>query len=218
MSALAPQALPVNLDFEGEQLYELNLSVQQAFNVAGTIQTVYVENGSNPNNVAVRSLRTGFRTVVPAYANAYLPIVSIEGDTLTFYSLGGVTSGEPVKAVLYNYSIQPFVWYTTDPLAPGFQVEVIEPTATSYTPKDKVLVAGVAFDVFGAAASPRYCVFANYTNEAAYYVINGTATGALTDQQIQPGERVTLPFRTPWKISFYSVNGGLIEAYEWTAS
>jgi hypothetical protein len=213
------QALPVNLDFSGEQTYQVNLGVQQGQNVVGTIKTVYLENGNNPNNVTVRSTRTGFRTIVPAYANAYLPIVSIEGDTLEFYSLGGTS--DKVAAMLYNYFIHPFVWYTTDPLAPGFQVEVVDPTATSITNRDNTLVSGVAEDVFPAVASPRNCWFTNMGDSVVNWIVNGTATGVEADmKQINPGQTIVLPYRTPWRISFFQDSGApiFIQAEEWASS
>lgn len=214
------QSVPFNADFQSEQTYIINLAQQQGQRLYGLPQSVKIDNGNNPNNITIMCEGTKFSLVVPAYANAILPLDAQENDTLTFYSLGGTPADAPLVSIsIYNYPQAAAVWYTTDPLAPGFQVEVIEPTATSIVNRNTLLVAGVAANVFPAVASPRNLVFRNMTNEEAWYRINGVATASFANSfQIDPGQEIALNFRTPWALSMLSPNGGQIQAYEWASS
>lgn len=210
-------ALTFKLNFDAEQLYEVNTEIQQGQQAIGLIKGVFIENAGNPNNVTITSKRTQQSVVVPAYANAFLPITSVIGDTIQFYSLGGnVTPNWQASVKLFNYDIQPFVWYTTAPLAPGIVVNVLKPVLTNIVDRDYTLIAATAHNVFPAVADPRNITFWNYTNEVVFYQINADATGVAADNyQAQPGEKVDLDFRTALRISMYSVNGGFVQAYEW---
>lgn len=208
-------SLKFSADFATEQTYVINLTTQQQNKLFGIPRMVFIDNGDNPNNVTINCRRTQFTCDIPAYANGFFPIDAIESDSIEFYSEGGAVS--PVSITVYNYTLPAAVWYTTDPLTPGFDVQAVTPTATSITNRNTTLGAGVAANVFPSVASPRNTWFVNMTDTVMFYNVGSTATGSTSaDKQLQPGQRIDMPYRTALRISFYSAAGGLCQAEEWT--
>lgn len=105
-------AVPVpGLDFSAitfpDDEYLLDYSNQQAQGKFTTLQAVYVDNANNgsPLIITVQG-STGQRLIIPANAQAYLPILAQNPFRLTFQSAGNVT----VPVELLNFPVAPCVW------------------------------------------------------------------------------------------------------------
>ncbi len=208
-------------DFTSEQLYEISILTQQQQNAFGTPRSIYVDNSGNPNVIEVFCERTQFTTTLPAFGLGFFPIDALETDLISFYSLGGAT--KDVTITIYNYAIAPGVWYATDPLAPGFDVQAVLPTAANIQNLNEALVQNVAEDVFPASASAGYKWARNMGNDVVWWRVGGTAAASYADSfPMNPGEGFNgsdflLPFRTAERISFLTADaaGTQIMAMDW---
>lgn len=210
-----PASVSYAADFTTEQTFVINLTLQQQQQVFGVPRTLFIDNGDNPNGVTVSVQGTQFTFDVPAYANGHFPLNAQLNDTISFYSLGGSTS--LVNITIFNWVLPATVWYTVDPLTPGFDVQAVTPTATAITNRNTTLAAAVAANVFPSVSNARNTRFTNLTEEMLYYHVNATATGSFAagDMVLQPGQELIMPYRTALRISFYSVSGGNVQAEEW---
>lgn len=213
------QSVSLRGDFAAEQLYNVNLLTQQQQRAFGVPRAVYCNNGYNPNVIEISCERTGFVTLFPAFGVGFIPIDALETDVISFYSLGGAT--QVVDIVIYNYAIPPSVWYATDPLAPGFDVQAVLPEAASIQVLNNSLAAGVAETIFPASASAGYKWARNLSNEVVYWRVGAAATGNFaTDCMMNPGEGFNgmdfqLPYRTASLISFFCASAADIQAMDW---
>lgn len=220
---LIPQSVPFTLDFTGEATYLYDATIVQSQNVFGIAKSIYIDNGNNPNSLTLTIGQTNISLTAPAYSIGYYSISAPENARFQFYSIGGVAAGQSAVGIeIYNYQVAPCVWYTVDPLSPGFQVEALYPTANTYNERNTVLAAGVAADVFPAVASARAVAFRNIGDAAsaddqAFFRLNATADAVFANSFILPVSPnwLVLPYRTAQRISMYSVGGTNIEAYEW---
>lgn len=219
VSVKVQQKVSYVADFAAEDTIEISLLTQQQQRAFGTPRCIYMNNAYNPNAVEVLCDRTQFSTVFPAFGVGFIPLDALDTDTIILYSAGGAS--DVTKVAIYNYEIAPGVWFATDPLSPGFDVQAVLPEAASIQVLNNQILAGVAENVFPASASAGYKWARNLSNEVVYWRVGAAATGNfVTDMVMNPGEGFNgqdcqLGFRTAAAISFFCAANADIQAMDW---
>jgi hypothetical protein len=180
----------------------------------GAPRSVFVDNSRNPNAILVDVEGPGQQFPVPPYSAGVFTISSATAARKVSMSSDGGADGI-VFFEFYNFNKAPYVWSGFAPFIPGVQVltkpDIGIPVARNYT-----LLAATAHDIFPAVVTPNQKRFRNLSDTLCYYNLNVAATGSFAagDCVINPGETIELKFSYSGAISFYSADGGNIEAYE----
>ena len=180
MPKQGPKALPVTIPFSGALTSgTIDLTQQQQSNVISFVQTIYVDNSSNPQPLTWTTGLPGQIMKCPAYSEGYFPVIACNPPVFNFNSTGGV----PVQVIFLNIEIDCMVW-------------TISPTGTLIV-SDLILeatVRGNAVQVVGVAGT------------ATDHSINGTAVAASATLRPANPIRQYIEFQAPWAGSGLWVN------------
>lgn len=101
------RAIHVLIDFSLGSTYELDLSQIQSLGAMDCVQTMYVDNADNANELTLTMGLTLQRIIIPANSQAYIPILQPNPPVLKI-----ATTGAPVVNVqLLNFFVPPIVFY-----------------------------------------------------------------------------------------------------------
>jgi hypothetical protein len=81
--AKGPKALPIVLDFTAVALHEFDLVKEELADITDFVQTVYVDNHDNPNELTLRFSVTNQRLVIPAGATGIWPVLAPQNLRVT---------------------------------------------------------------------------------------------------------------------------------------
>lgn len=79
-------------------------------NIFGVPKSVFVDNGTNPEQVDVSVSITGQTFTVPAYAQGVFSLNATISSDITFETLGGASGRSNIT--IYNFDVAPQVWYS----------------------------------------------------------------------------------------------------------
>lgn len=176
---------------------------------------VYVNNINGTNKVDIIVEDTQYKFSCPSLSAGWFPAICTPASRFYVQSVG---VGNGVDVVLCNWDQKPFVYTNQSAGTIAVNVRAFPPAATTITNRNKLLAAGVAFNVFPATgALVTQKVFTNASGVDVWYNFNIAATGnPANDQYLAPGQTVTLPFANANPISFFSAAGAQILAYDWS--
>lgn len=98
---------PANFSTAADISFNFNNQEVETF---GTVQAVYIDNGTNPNPIILTVNTTQFKIVVPALSVGYYNIDTTSGATVRLQTDGGASAiNSPV--VFYNYTVPPQIYY-----------------------------------------------------------------------------------------------------------
>jgi len=217
-SSLGQVTLSINLDFTAgaSATYILDpTSYIQQSKFGPQVFGMFVDNSNGANEIVVSVDDTQMSFPIPAFTAGWFPLFATAGSKFTLTCAGGATAITPV--ILCNWQQAPFAYSGFAPFQPGDSVQAFPPGAVAITSRNTVLGAGAANNVFPAVAVASQKTFENATGNDVWYNFNAVATGnpANGDQYLAPGEKITTPFTWAAAISFFSLVGGQILAYEW---
>lgn len=130
-----PKLIPLVLDFTQNDTYTLDLSNLMQRGFISMIQTIYADNTDNGGELVILVNTSQQRIIVPAGAEAYLPILVPNPARMSFTSPGAPS----ITVQLLNFPIAPEVW------SAAAMVRTLSWTATSTNPD--TLVADSVFDM-----------------------------------------------------------------------
>lgn len=138
-----------NADFSTSADITLDFTVVNQQQVFGIPRALFIDNGSNPNEVEVAISQTDMFFTVPAFAEGYFKLDAAQNSRINFVTTGGAT--DKVTITVYNYEIPPNVWYKFGPINTdkALKVQGTQPTGTDMDTADNnypVLFAGVQAD------------------------------------------------------------------------
>lgn len=119
----------VNCDYATPETYRFNFTQINQMAQFGIVETLFVDNGSNPSEIEVTVSGTDQFFTVPAYAQGYFPVSAADSSVMELYSVGGAT--DIITIGFYNHKISGVVWYqygstnnnvpvkTYGPMSPG---------------------------------------------------------------------------------------------------
>lgn len=135
-----------NADFASSADITLDFTVVNQQQVFGIPRALFIDNGSNPEEVEVSISQTDMYFTVPAFSEGYFKLDAAQNSRINFVTIGGAT--DKVTITIYNYEIPPNVWYkfgtfnTDKPI----KVQGTQPTGTDMDTADNnnpVLAGGV---------------------------------------------------------------------------
>lgn len=89
---------------------DVDPTIQQIGMKIDTVRTLFFDNSNNSNSVSVRITGTEQRFDIPPLSNGYYPIACQANSHIHFNSVGGASDSH-TRFQLYNYHIEPCVWY-----------------------------------------------------------------------------------------------------------
>lgn len=105
-----PVVLTYNADFSSPSSIVFDFGQVNSTRVLGVIQSICIDNATNPNPVEVLVEGTEQFFTAPAYSTGYYKIDANQQSRIRLETQGGAT--EIVTVTLYNYPNTPFVWYS----------------------------------------------------------------------------------------------------------
>ncbi|HEY6019841.1 MAG TPA: DUF1859 domain-containing protein [Candidatus Paceibacterota bacterium] len=106
---LGRRAIHVLIDFTLGLSFKLDLSQVQSQGGMDSVQTLYIDNASNTGSLTILMGLTNQSIILPAGAQAYMPVLQGNPPIIQFTS----TAAVPVNIQLLNFFIPPAAWYTT---------------------------------------------------------------------------------------------------------
>lgn len=99
-----------NADFSADADITLDFTLVQQGQIFGIPRSIFMDNGSNPNPVAVWVSQTDQYFTIPAYSEGVFNLNAAYGSKIRLITDGGAT--DQVTVVIYNYEVPPSVWYS----------------------------------------------------------------------------------------------------------
>jgi hypothetical protein len=145
--------LSYNADFTEAANLVLDLTVINQAGVFGTVRSMFMDNGSNPNEVEISVRGTDQYFTVPPYAQGVFKIDANSKSTIEFTTAGGAT--DQVTITLYNYEVAPSVWYRfgTFNNDKPIMIEGTNPESHALAPTDNPVFIGGKSDTTGQLIS-----------------------------------------------------------------
>ncbi len=107
-----PRVLPFIYDFQTAAIIDQDLVLPIQNGVIESIQTMFVDNSTNPNALTINVGEKGQTIVFPPRSQGYVPILFNDQDgTFTFSTTQGV--GVVVNVFFANVPIMPIIWRVT---------------------------------------------------------------------------------------------------------
>lgn len=143
------KSIHVLIDFTLGLQFRLDLSQVQSQGGMDSVQTLYIDNAANTGPLTIVMGLTNQSVILPAGAQAYLPVLQGNPPVIQFTSTAAVA----VNVQLLNFFLPPHVWYTTGlpvndlTLASiivngGANVNVIAGTVTGAVDRSGTITAG----------------------------------------------------------------------------
>jgi len=154
--------------------------------VFGIPRTIFVDNGSNPNNATVSVSITQQYFVVPAYSAGYYTITAQDKSTITVESDGGAT--DLVTLSIYNYDIAPSVWYSRTPFNASEPIKVQGTMAEG----DTIALASYNDPVYLAGKSPTGSVKSVAVSAVGHLLVDASVSNAPALQGAYRDKSITL--------------------------
>lgn len=107
-----PKSIPLAVDFTSGSTQQLDLTLAIQTNKIEFLRTIYVDNSSNPNVLNITMALTGQVISIPAFSQAYLPLILSQNAILTFFTATSIAPVIPVQ--LINISMPAIVWGATN--------------------------------------------------------------------------------------------------------
>jgi len=193
-------SLTIPIDFSIGLVYSLDLTaIQQQLPYFKTLQSMFVDNSANANAITITMNGTLQRIVIPAYGQAYLPILMIAAAVIQFSSASAVQ----ISVQLLDFFLPPMVWSVNgnSPINPGGTLAVADAildgtvsggriNANAYGPTIQALTD--ASGTIAAGGTPQIAIPANASRtrwiisnpatatEALLIRIGGTTAGPIT--------------------------------------
>lgn len=166
---LGRRAIHVEIDFSLGTKYALDLSQIQSLGAMDCLQTMYVDNADNAAELTLTMGLTLQRIIIPANAQAYIPILQPNPPVLEMS-----TTGAPVVNVqLLNFFVPPIVFYpngvtvvdsTLAAVISNGAVNVNTQARVVSNPTDgsgTITVGGTAQQIFAADAARKRFIISN---------------------------------------------------------
>lgn len=103
-----PQGIPVSLDFTGGVIsVDVDFALEQANGVIDFIQSMYVDNKDNAQNITFTFRGSGYIVRVRAGQQGIWTVIVPDGPVAF---TAGTTGGVVVKTIFMNVSMPPMTW------------------------------------------------------------------------------------------------------------
>lgn len=133
-----PKSVPIPLDFStGGPTFEIDLTNINQQGDFEAIQTIYLDNSANPFSASILCRNTNQLVIIPAGAQAYMPLLQPNPPDIQITSQGTAKVG----VQLLNFYLPPCVWGANSAIA-GWSLSAT-PAATTQATVTKAAVAGV---------------------------------------------------------------------------
>lgn len=160
-----------NADFTANADITLDFTIVNQQQVYGIPRALFIDNGSNPNEVEVSISQTDMFFTIPAYAEGYFKLDAAQNSRINFVTTGGAT--DKVTITVYNYEIPPNVWYKFGAFDTGKPVKV-EGTQPKGTDMD---TADNNYPVYAAGADNAGILRPLLTDNTGRLIIVGSGAG-----------------------------------------
>lgn len=140
-------SITVPIDFSIGLTYQLDLTaIQDQLAWIKSVQTLFIDNSQNANQITIRMSGTLQRIIIPGYAQAYVPVLQINPPVLTFTSASAVQ----ITIQILDFFLPPFVW-SVNGIAPisGGTLPVSDAILDATVVSNKVQVSQVPFAIQG---------------------------------------------------------------------
>lgn len=208
------KAYPFNLDFTANSAYLVDLTQQYQQKQFTTLQTVWIDNKDNDNDLEIICGTTSQRIIAPGGTQGFYAMLQPSPPKFTVQTSGSLI----VNIALLNFYIPPVVW-TDIPLSAGGLPQVDVPALDAVISGGKVQVASNPYTVTGmvdasgviAAGGVWQAVFAVNAVRKRFILSNpDTATETLYFR-INGGGAIPMFPGGGWDESGSSIDGDLIE-------
>ncbi len=182
--AQGPKAINIPLDFTNTARIEFDTVQEEQNGEIQYIQTVYVDNASNPNALTLQFDQTMQRIVVPAYAQGPWPVIC--GSN--FRCVATTTEGVVCSAILLNVPM-PLAQY--GPVTVNANVTAnATPVQANITATSNAMTGGDDAVLAANVARKRVTIQAAANNAGPIAIVFGGGAPVLgTDIGLGPGER-----------------------------
>jgi hypothetical protein len=99
-----------NMDFSSTANYVFQFGIQSQMQTFGVVKSLFLDNGSNPNDVEVAVTGTDQFFTVPAYSIGIYTVDANQGSNINVVTTGGAT--DICTITFYNWERPPVVWYS----------------------------------------------------------------------------------------------------------
>jgi hypothetical protein len=180
-----PKALPIAFDFSSVSSMEVDLFTENTNGVIQYVQSVYVDNSLNPNDLEIRFPSTLQKIVIPATAQGVWPVFSIDQVRLTISST--IDPNARGNIILLNVPMPLTQW---GPLTVNANITAETITAVLATDFSGVLtLGGTSETVIAANANRKGFLIQNPPTEIeSLFVDFGIAAAPGTAIELAPGQ------------------------------
>ena len=172
----------------GETSYDLAIDSTALRAVAGGIQGIYADNGSNAQQLIITISQTQQRIIVPPYAQGFYPVLNLKGIQTNV----NVTSSGGVDSSIYFLNVPTIAnsWSTLAASSPsGINVTIAAVTGGSFTDRSGTVTTGGSYNqLIAANASRKRLYIENPTAESeVLYIAFGGAGSTGHSVELVPG-------------------------------
>lgn len=205
------KSIRILMDFSLGQQYTLDLSQIQSAGMISSAQTLYIDNYDNPDPIIISAGVTLQRIIIPAGAQAYIPILQPNPPIFLISTVTPVV----IPAQILNFFLPPYVWngaginsalIVSDPILDATVVNGRVQTTTQ--PLDiPVMVDGTGTITAGGTAQ---LLFAANTSRKRFLVQNPSTASEILLLRFGSNTAgpIELPIGTTWDESNFTVFSG----------
>lgn len=203
------RAIPVLIDFSLGASFKLDLSALQQAGAMDSVQTLYVDNSANTAALTITMGLTNQKIIIPANAQAYIPILQGNPPVIVF----SVPTGTPVVNIdALNFFVPPYIWYSTGmPVVDTTLAAVISNNAVNVTTNPATISGPTdASGTIAAGGTAQLLSAANATRKRFVICNPSSASEVLQFSYGNTGHMIDIPIGATWNESDLTVSGDAI--------
>jgi hypothetical protein len=138
-SSRGPLAVPLNIDFSIQTIFDVDLSTIQQNNTIDFVQTLYIDNSGGTAPIIIYCQASQQTVNCPPLSQGYFPFLCPQPVKFLVSSAGGYSKAQ---VVCLNFPVQPGVWAASAAAVPLFQFT--DPGGALITSDVTLLAAGLS--------------------------------------------------------------------------